>query len=454
MKRFSLRARLALIILLPLLLISIVAGYWRYSVARETAEQVFDRTLLLSAIAISRDVTVSDGDAISPATTALMRDTSGGRIFYHVHGPDGVFITGYATPPVPPLDVAKIAEKPVFYRARYRGADVRVVRLRERSNIGGVEGFSTVTAWQSYEGREALAKELGRRATLLLAGMMASIAILVWFGIRFGLSPLTDLQAAVSQRSTDDLRTIKRVVPTEVKGLVATLNGLFEQLAGAIQSRDAFIANAAHQLRNPIAAVLSSTEAAQSAKTLDETKRRLNDVAAAAHHASRLASQMLSYETVKAQDAVAPDTRVDLGALVREVLERNAARVFEAGVDLAFDHPDGPTTIAGNELLLSEALENIIDNALTHGGKSLSAISVRLRVKDATATLSVSDDGAGILPSNRLRVFERFEQEQPGTGSGLGLSIVEAVASRHGGTAVIEDTKCGTTVSLILPLTR
>jgi two-component system sensor histidine kinase TctE len=450
MRRWSLRARLALIILLPLLLISLIAGYWRYSVARQTAEELFDRTLLMSAVAISRDVAVSEGDAISPATTQLMRETSGGRIFYHVNAPDGVYVTGYATPPVPPLDLAKVAERPVFYRARYRGSDVRVVRLRERSAFGVVEGFATVTAWQSFAGREALARELGVRAALLLVGMMASIAALIWFGIRLGLSPLTELQAAVSQRSSDDLRPIRRPVPVEVKGLVSTLNGLFGQLSKAMQSKDEFIANAAHQLRNPIAAVLSTTQAAQSAKTFEDAQIRLGDVSVAALHASRLASQMLSYERIRSAEAV-PLAVVDLERVVRSVLERNANRVFERGVDLAFDSQGTPVHVNGDAVLLSEALENLIDNALHHGGAALSRITVRLSAAAGLARLSVSDDGVGIPAPDRSRVFERFAQAQPGTGSGLGLSIVEAIAERHGGSVAAEADNPETVIILEIP---
>jgi two-component system sensor histidine kinase TctE len=345
---------------------------------------------------------------------------------------------------VPPLDLAKVAERPVFYRARYRGGDVRVARLRERSAFGVVEGFATVTAWQSFAGREALARELGVRAALLLVGMMASIAALIWFGIRLGLSPLTELQAAVSQRSSDDLRPIRRPVPVEVKGLVSTLNGLFGQLSKAMQSKDEFIANAAHQLRNPIAAVLSTTQAAQSAKTFEDAQIRLGDVSVAALHASRLASQMLSYERIRSAEAV-PLAVVDLERVVRSVLERNANRVFERGVDLAFDSQGTPVHVNGDAVLLSEALENLIDNALHHGGAALSRITVRL------SRLSVSDDGVGIPAPDRSRVFERFAQAQPGTGSGLGLSIVEAIAERHGGSVAAEADNPETVIILEIP---
>ena len=452
MTRRSLRARLVLIILFPLLLISVIAGYWRYSVARMTAEEVFDRTLLVAAVAISRDASVIEGDVLSPATAQLMREASGGQVFYHVHAPDGVFLTGYATPPVPPLELAKVAERPVFYRAIYRGADVRVVRLRERGSIGPIAGFSTATVWQSYAGREALARELGLRAALLLAGIMTAMAAVVWFGVRIGLSPLIDLQAAVSERSSDDLRPIKRSVPVEVKGLVGTLNGLFTQVSGTLESKDSFIANAAHQLRNPIAAVQSTTEAAQSAKTFKDAQERLGDVSKAAKHASRLASQMLSYERVRSGEDKAAHTLIDLESLAREVLERNATQVFAKAVDLEFQSGSLPVIVGGDAVMLSEALENLIDNALSHGGEGLSLISVRLKTSDDEAVLSVADDGVGIPDGDRARVFERFAQVQPGVGSGLGLSIVEAVAMRFGGTVSVKDNAPGAVMTLHIPI--
>ena len=102
MKLKSLRARLTLIILPPLLVISLVAAAWQFDTTTDRAENIFDRGLLSAALAISRDVALSDGDAISPSRQRLLNDTSGGPIFYHVYAPDGVFVTGYSTPPVLP----------------------------------------------------------------------------------------------------------------------------------------------------------------------------------------------------------------------------------------------------------------------------------------------------------------------------------------------------------------
>ena len=205
MTSISLRTRLALILLVPLIAISIVAGFWRFAVARDTAEELFDRTLLASTLAITRDVAISGGDALSEATRDLMRDTSGGEVFYHVHGPDGVFITGYATPPVAPAGTDQSVGSPIFFQSIYRGEDVRVVRLREAGEIDGISGISTVTVWQTFDTRNAFVRDLAVRAGLLMITLILTVAAVVWLGINFGLRPLTDLQAAIANRSSDDL---------------------------------------------------------------------------------------------------------------------------------------------------------------------------------------------------------------------------------------------------------
>lgn len=451
----SLRARLTVIILVPLVLISIFAGYWRFTVALQTTEALFDRTLLASSLAIARDVLVSGGDALSETTRDLIRDSSGGQIFYHVHGPDGVFITGYATPPVPPSDVIPIRNKPVFFQSVYRGQDVRVVRLREAGEVDGVSGFSTVTVWQDFASRDQFARALGLRAAVLMASLIVTVAAVVWFGISLGLRPLTDLQAAISRRSTEDLGLIRRPLPREVSGLVATLNSLFKQVSEAMESKDVFISNAAHQLRNPIAGVLSMAEAAHSGKTSEETERRTGELAEAARHLSRLATQLLSYERAQARANAVAAEDVELVALVQSVADRNAPRVLARDLELEFDAADSKTiAVRGDPVLLSEAIENLIDNALCHGGATLSHLCVRVSSDGAKAEVTISDDGRGIKAEDRAKAFDRFSQLQPGSGSGLGLSIVETIAKSHGGRVVINDVDQGTSIAVILPVSR
>jgi two-component system sensor histidine kinase TctE len=453
MKVMSLRMRLALIILIPLILISALGGYWRYSEARQTAEELFDRTLLTSTMAIARDVAFSDGDALSATTRDMIRDASGGPIFYHVNGPDGVYVTGYATPPVAPSSMAQVTGEPVFFQSLYRGEEVRVVRLREAGEVEGVTGFSVVTVWQSFDGRHQFARDLAVRAAMLMATLILTVAAVVWLGINFGLRPLTDLQRAISRRSSDDLGQIKRPLPREVSGLVATINTLFKQVEESMKSKDDFISDAAHQLRNPIAGVLSMAEAVSSAKTTEDVAERTDELVNAARHASRLANQMLSYERARSGAAPRSNSAFDLCETAKEVAGRNSDRISGRGIELSLSLTASPVMLSGERVLISEAIENLIDNALRHGGPKVSRISIKVAQEKNSAVISVADDGRGIKREDRARAFERFSQLEPRDGSGLGLAIVSTITRNHGGSVVIEDAGDGALITMRIPLT-
>ncbi|NKB49046.1 MAG: sensor histidine kinase [Alphaproteobacteria bacterium] len=452
MRVLSLRSRLALIILVPLILISIIAGYWRFTVALQTAEDLFDRTLLASSLAIARDIDISAGDALSEITRDLLRDTSGGQIFYHVNGPDGVYVTGYATPPVAPGAATQPVGQPIYFQSQHLGQDVRVVRLREASNFEGLSGFSMVTVWQTFDGRDQFVRDLALRAILLIASLVLTVAVVVWLGINFGLRPLTDLQGAISSRSSDDLGQIKRPLPKEVRGIVSTLNTLFDQLEQSIHSKDVFISDAAHQLRNPIAGVLSMAEAVRSARTADDTAERTDELIDAARHASRLANQLLSYERARAGSDSGRGTTFDLVEITNEVATRNAERIAACGLDLQMDLSETPIFLQGEPVLVAEAIENLIDNALRHAGPGLSRIRIHVAQHEFDAEISVADDGRGISPEDQSRAFDRFRQLEPSAGSGLGLSIVETIAKNFGGTVSIESVEVGACIVIRFPI--
>ena len=153
MTSMSLRSRLFMLILPPLLLLSIVLGFWRFEVAQRTSETLFDRSLLAAALAISRDVAISGGDALSPSTRDFVSDAGGGELFYHVTGPGGIYITGYAYPPV---SGGRTGEEMLNYTmAEYRGEPVRVLRMRESTTIGNLTDDTIVTVWQRDSDRNA-----------------------------------------------------------------------------------------------------------------------------------------------------------------------------------------------------------------------------------------------------------------------------------------------------------
>ncbi|MEL7344179.1 MAG: sensor histidine kinase, partial [Pseudomonadota bacterium] len=312
----SLRTRLTLIILLPLLAVAVLAGVWQLNNAQRTAADVFNKSLLSAALAVANDVAISGGDALSARTRDILSDTSGGQVFYHVYAPDGVIVAGYATPPVgipaTPLDVAS----PVYFDATYLGQTVSGVRLQNRTEIEGFAGIFTTTVWQDTGVRAAFVRDLILRSLVTITGLIASVAFIVWFGVRIGLAPLLDLEAAIAQRSSDELNPIQRAVPTEVGGIVQTLNRLFDQVSRSMTAQNEFISNAAHQLRNPIAGVLSLAEAVHDAPSPEDAKKRSGDLLAAARETADLTQQLLTLERAKTISPEALKETVDVaGAL-------------------------------------------------------------------------------------------------------------------------------------------
>lgn len=444
----SLRLRLVVIILTPLLVIAgIIASLAVYD-AQLRANARFDRSLLSAVLAISRDVALSGGDALSPETNALLQDTSGGPVYYHVYAPDGVFVTGYATPPVAKTPLDEVESGQTYFDSLYKGDAVRVLRFTDAVQIDGLSGTFTFTVWQETALRSTIVRDLSRRTFGVIATLVLAVALVVWFGVRLGLRPLLDLEAAIARRSPDDLTAIRRSVPIEARGIVSTLNRLFGQVSSTIEAKDVFISNAAHQLRNPIAGVVAMSDAVRSAKTLEDMRERSEELAVASQRAGDLANKLLALERASSQGNTGSFTPVPLATLLQEVCQRSTATCATRGVTLNLSVPDHPLTVNADATMLSEAVTNLIENALIHAGPDLSHIDVSLADKTAFAVIHVQDDGCGIPPQFVEKVRERFGQVRPSAGSGLGLAIADAVARHHNGALDITPMPKGLRITL------
>ena len=446
----SLRLRLTAIILGPLLAIALAVGFWQVHDAREKAADIFDRSLLTVGLAVAADVARSSGNAVSLETRDLLSDTSGGPVFYHVFAPNGYYVTGYATPPVRQTPEERSEDPFSYYNSTYHGQAVRALRLRDVTTVDGITGVFTVTVWQHTEVRDALMRDLARRAFTVMAILIGTVAFVVWFGVRIGLRPLTDLEDAISRRSSDDLSPIRRPVPPEIRGLVLRLNTLFGQVQGTMARQAEFISNAAHQLRNPIAGVLAMAEAVRSAPSDRAARARAEDLMTSALHIRDLANKLLTLE--RATAVVGRGESFELGELVEDVADRVRAAARARGVTLALTLPEEEVIALADRVMLSEALVNLLDNALLHGGPGLKRIELALAVSDGQARIMVADDGRGVAPEDIATVLSRFGQAGPSQGSGLGLSIAEAVALNHGGSIDLDrSADGGLRVVLTLP---
>jgi len=449
--RLSLRARLILVILLPLLMLATLIGIWAYSDALGRAADRFERSLLSTALAISRDTAVSGGDALSEETRDLVRDTSGGAVFYHVYAPDGVFVTGYATPPVAP-DVTGAAPTQTYYDAIYRGQPVRALRFTQTMTMDGLSGPFTFTVWQNTALRDGFVQSRTRPVFLIIASLVSALALLVWFGVRLGLRPLEDLENAIARRSPDDLSAIKRQIPAEVSGIVGTLNTLLGELQDTLRAKNIFISDAAHQLRNPIAGVLSLAEAVEAAPTPQDAKQRSRDLVEAARQTSALANNLLTLERARAAPPRASHTPFDplplLDTIARQFENRAAAQniAFDASLESA------GCTITGDQVLFEQAVLNLLSNALLHGGKTLSRISLSTETKGDLLEIHIRDDGKGIDAADQAKALARFSQIEPSAGSGLGLPIAKTIAEAFDGDLGFETNAQGFSVILSFPL--
>jgi two-component system sensor histidine kinase TctE len=264
--------------------------------------------------------------------------------------------------------------------------------------------------------------------------IIAMAGVLVWFGVTSGLVPLRLIEREIATRTHRDLSPLPdRSVPAEVRPLTHAINDLMQRLGQTLSVQHRFIADAAHQLRTPIAGLKIQIERALLSKDMDEIRPALSQLQTSAERVAHLSNQLLTL--ARAEPGASDETRfteLDLNAAARETGMQWVPRALERNIDLGFAGSDRPARIRGDGLLLQQLISNLIDNAVRYGH---AGGSITLSVAASPEPqLTIEDDGPGIPESERDRVFERFHRvpDTPGGGSGLGLAIVREIALAHG----------------------
>ena len=433
----SLRGRLLRRLALLLALILAFGGLSSYWSARRAADTAYDRTLLASARAVADGLYSSDGKLRANVPYVAL-DTfaydSAGRIYYQVLDPAGGLVSGYEALPAPGTQVKRTDDYPAlarFYDGVYRDQEVRVVSLLQPVSEPELEGMAEIRVAETRGARERMAREL-LVGTLWRMGLLALTALgLVWLAVSLALRPLEQLRQAVAARASDDLQPLPEAgLPRELRPLVDALNQFNARLRGLFERQAQFIAEAAHELRTPLAALKARLELGRRAQEAGEWRQALDEAAGSTERLTQLANQLLSLARIESgARAIAEGgaQRLELGALARELGLALAPLAHGRGVALALEAEEA-VWIDGEPTLLSELLCNLLDNALAHTAKGGNVI---LRVL-APGILEVEDDGPGIPPEEREKVFERFYRRNPGgTGAGLGLAIVGEICRAH-----------------------
>lgn len=451
----SLRRQLLLWLLAPLLGLFLAGASVTYLIAVKFANGAYDVGLYDSARSISQQVRTAGG----LATLALPREALEilasdpyDRVWFKVAQADGRFVAGDRDVPIAPTDCATPG-RVAYFDASIRRDAVRVACYAAPSD--GASAPYVVYAGETLVKRERLTQQI-LVATLVPQFVLICLAgLIVWFGIGRGLIPLARLSDALRRRDHRDLsRVTEEGAPREVIPLTHAINDLLGRLEAALSAQRRFVADAAHQLRTPLAGLLAHTERALASHDESMLRSSLEQLATSARRANRLANQLLSLARAEPDAAAGEsDERIDLAALARDVCGEWVPTALASGADLGYEGDDGPVCVDGDRTLLGELIGNLVDNALRYGPAGC-VVTVRVGAVPAP-TLRVEDDGPGIPESERERVLQRFYRV-PGSplgGCGLGLAIVSEIAARHAAKLSIgsADAGRGTAVTVEFP---
>ena len=451
-----------LVLLLPGLAALLVFDSWTdYRAMARTVEVAYDETLLEVITALDEGVATDSEGALTlrePFPIQGMFESLNAR---HKHlqvlaTPEGPDLPG--APPVetllgvddlpapPPSDKAI-----VFYNAEYRGYPVRVAALQRQAYDGRGRAWQlSIRAAESTGRRNAAREALLKREVWQGVRMLAVTVLLVWLGVAWALNPLRRLRATLRARPADDLRPLEtRAVPSEVAPLVDAVNHHIADHRAVLDRQAGFLADASHQLRTPLAIMMTQAGYALRQDDPATLRESLAAIAAQLERSRRLSDQLLAMANANAgRSTQLPTGPADLQQVARDVLLQYLPLAREKNIDLGWDETvaEQPMPVSADAGELHEAFANLLHNAIRHTPRD-GRVTVAVRIENGPprqAVAEVTDSGPGLPGDEREAVFQRFRQGSrsegaPQGGAGLGLAIARAYARRNGGDIVLAD---------------
>jgi two-component system sensor histidine kinase TctE len=419
----------------PLLVLWSVSSVIDYDIANRFVNLAYDRALLESALDIGRQVKVLQDRIyvdLPEIAVQMLQSRESGRLYYLVTGPKNEYITGEPDLPAPP---DPFSGRVNYYDETYHGRPVRIVTLQLPLETGKSDGMVMVQVAENRSARNEFARQILFRMVLPQALLIVVTALTLWYAVGRGLSPLGALRREIENRSHRDLSALpEQQAPQEVRPLIHAMNQLLERLSLTLAAQQRFIADAAHQLRTPIAGLKTQTELALRQTPPGEAQATLRQLRSAAEQTTRLVNQLLSLARAEPPIGRAQASAIiDLRQLAREATTEWVPRAIERNVDLGFDADSQVAEVEGDPFLLREMLNNLLDNAVRYT-QSGGQVTVRIARSSGGPMVSIEDNGPGIPDSERARVFERFYRVlgSGAEGCGLGLAIVREIAQSHG----------------------
>ncbi|WP_133141306.1 ATP-binding protein [Legionella moravica] len=317
-------------------------------------------------------------------------------------------------------------------------------------------GIRTVLA-ERYDTRNELGHRIAQDDLYIMLLTFPLSGLLIWIIIGRGLDGLDKVAEEVANRAPTHLEPVDlQEVPEEIKPVIDELNKLFYRLKEGFEREKRFAADAAHELRTPLAALKAQAQVALNSTDIEEKNQALQKLIGSVNRSTHIVQQLLTMSRlVPEATSFHDEDEVNLSKLTREILAMLAPSAVEKQIELEFESENNIPKIQGNPTALGILIRNLVDNAIRYCGEN-GRVIVRLIRQNNELILEVADNGPGIPPELQARVFERFFRVlgNKSPGSGLGLAIVQQICELHGGRVVLDSPKTGTglIVKVYLPL--
>ena len=445
--------------LTPLLLLWPVSLVLTWLVAQSIAGKPFDRALEYNARAMAQLIMVHNNRAefnLPRPSRELLRANDSDTVYYQVVGSHHELLSGERDLPAPPTEENVTRDEVHIRDDVINGFDVKVAYIWVSLPIQGARP-ALVQVAETLEKRSMLATEIVKGVMLPQFVILPLAALLVWLALVQSIKPLSQLEERIRARKPDDLSPIDaQAVPIEVSPLVDSVNDLLLRLTDSIATQKRFLADAAHQLKTPLAGLRMQADLAQrEGASAEDLKQSLRQIGRASIRATHSVNQLLSLARAESNGSAMPRAICDMAELCMSVVRDCVPRALDKHIDLGYEgiQPGAPgATVLGNATLLKEMIRNLVDNAINYTPSSLELpgmITARVLTDPfgRTLVLQVEDSGPGVPEAERELIFQPFYRAlgTEADGSGLGLPIVTEIAHQHGAQVSLEETKSGQT---------
>ena len=445
--------------LTPLLLLWPISLVLTWLVAQGIAGKPFDRALEYNVSTLAQLVTIKDQHVsfnLPLPARELLRADDADTVYYQVVGPRGVYLSGERDFPLPTDVDTNLPGQVQLRDDEFHGTAIRVAYMWVPLALPDNK-MALVQVAETLDKRSVLAAEIIKGVMLPQFVTLPMAVLLVWLALVQAIKPLSRLESRIRARKPDDLSPLDtQAVPIEVAPLVASVNDLLLRLQDSMATQKRFLADAAHQLKTPLAGLRMQADLAQREGTsTDELKQSLRQIGRASIRATHTVNQLLALARAEGSGAAQNRQPCDLARLTMDVVRDCVPRAMDKHIDLGFEgaQPGTPgVTLQGNPTLLKEMVRNLLDNAINYTPSSAAqpAIITARVLADPfghVTLLQIEDSGPGVPEAERERVFEPFYRALgvEADGSGLGLSIVQEIARQHGATVRVDDTRPGHT---------